>query len=153
MNDRKHNQLHSYLGEEILKIYNWFRRGSIGQHAPGKGYIPIHQWVSFKIEVTLSEAKIYVDGSQRLTLRGKFERAPVGIYTRLGGVLRIKRFQIESDSVEQTDSQTTKSMPQPPMRAKDTEFKEEKIEIPEVGSEELFQLAINKINQRRWYDK
>ena len=56
-------------------------------------------------------------------------------------------------SVEQTDSQTTKSMPQPPMRAKDTEFKEEKIEIPEVGSEELFQLAINKINQRRWYDK
>lgn len=44
-------------------------------------------------------------------------------------------------------------MPQPPMRAKDTEFKEEKIEIPEVGSEELFQLAINKINQRRWYDK
>ncbi|WP_288594229.1 hypothetical protein [uncultured Victivallis sp.] len=145
--------MHSYLGEEILKIYNWFRRGSIGQHALGKGYIPIHQWVSFKIEVTLSEAKIYVDGSQRLTLRGKFERAPVGIYTRLGGVLRIKRFQIESDSVEQTDSQTTKSMPQPPMRAKDTEFKEEKIEIPEVGSEELFQLAINKINQRRWYDK
>ncbi len=140
-------------------IFNWevdqneFRcdiPSAYGQHAPGKGYIPIHQWVSFKIEVTLSEAKIYVDGSQRLTLRGKFERAPVGIYTRLGGVLRIKRFQIESDSVEQTDSQTTKSMPQPPMRAKDTEFKEEKIEIPEVGSEELFQLAINKIKQKRF---
>ena len=36
------------------------------------------------------------------------------------------------------------------MRAKDTEFKEEKIEIPEVGSEELFQLAINKIKQKRF---
>ena len=140
-------------------IFNWevdqneFRcdiPSAYGQHAPGKGYIPIHQWVSFKIEVTLSEAKIYVDGSQRLTLKGKFERAPVGIYTRLGGVLWIKRFQIESDSVEQTDSQTTKSMPQPPMRAKDIEFKEEKIEIPEVGSEELFQLAINKIKQKRF---
>lgn len=140
-------------------IFNWevdqneFRcdiPSAYGQHAPGKGYIPIHQWVSFKIEVTHSEAKIYVDGSQRLTLKGKFERAPVGIYTRLGGVLRIKRFQIESGSDEQTNSQATKPVLRPPRRVKDSESKEEKIEIPEVGSEELFQLAINKIKQKRF---
>lgn len=94
-------------GGEI--IFNWevdlneFRcdiPSARGQHVPGKGYVPIHQWVSFEIKVTHREARIYVDGSRRITLKGKFERTPVGIYTRLGGVLKIKRFQVESGSVE-----------------------------------------------------
>ena len=113
-------------GANGMVIFNWemdlgqlriqdFATGRI-LGFPGKGRVPIDQWVPISLNVTDTWMEVYADGQLRATAVGNYKglSAPLGIHSAHGSVVTVKGFRVRRGRSSEPAPARTEA---PPMSA------------------------------------